>query len=80
VIQPETIDDTFNSTADIVRELERLHRPRMAAWVADLGGASQRANQRESRLIEQLVALQNKYEPRVRLQQLDPTPPPEASD
>ena len=77
---PETIDDTFNSTADIVRELERLHRPRMAAWVAELGGASQRANKRESRLIQRLVELQNKYEPQVRVQPYDPTPPPEASD
>jgi hypothetical protein len=80
MIPPETIDDTFTCTADVVRELERLRRPRMAAWVKDLGGASQRFNQREYRLLDRINELEAKYEPTVRVQPYDPTPPPEASD
>jgi hypothetical protein len=80
MIPPETIDDTFTCTADVVRELERLRRPRMAAWVKDLGGASTRFNQREFRLIDRINELEAKYEPRQQVQPYDPTPPPEASD
>lgn len=76
----ETPDDTFRCTDDIVAELQRLHRPQMAAWVKRQGDANA-ANWRErAQLIKEIHELRERLGLNVREKIHDPRPPAEASD
>jgi hypothetical protein len=77
---PTTPDETFRCTDDIVAELRRLHRPKMAAWV-ERQGHDNAANWRErTRLIKEIHELRERLGLNVREKIHDPRPPAEASD
>ena len=77
---PQTPDDTFACTDDIVAELRRLHRPRMAAWV-ERQGHDNAANWRKVReLMKEIHELRVWLGLHKREKTHDPTPPAEASD
>ena len=79
-IPPVTIDDTFSCTADIVKELERMRRPKMARWVASLDKLTTEANRNARNMYEQLAELQRQLPQFQREKPFDPRPPAEASD
>ena len=78
-IPPVTIDDTFSCTADIVKELERMRRPKMARWVASLDKLTTEANRRADDLFKRLAECQRQL-PQQQEKPFDPTPRPEESD
>jgi len=77
---PQTADDTFRCTDDIVAELKRLHRPQMAAWVARQGHDNAEKWQRERQLMQEIHELRERLGLNVRENVHDPRPPAEASD
>jgi hypothetical protein len=77
---PQTADDTFRCTDDIVAELKRLHRPKMAAWV-ERQGHDNAANWRKVReLMKEIHELRVWLGLHKREKVHDPRPPAEASD
>lgn len=79
-LPPETPDDTFKSTHDIVAELKRLHRPKMAAWI-ERQAEEQAKNWRAIRsLMAEIHDLREQLGLNVKEKPHDPRPPSEASD
>jgi len=77
---PTTPDDTFRCTDDIVAELRRLGRPKMADWVARQGHENA-ANWRAKRqLMIEIHELRERLGLNVKEKAHDPRPPAEASD
>lgn len=80
VVHADTADSTFTCTADVVAELRRLHRPQMAAWVANLGEENTGAYSRINDLFQRLAECQRQLPGWEQPKQFDPTPPANASD
>lgn len=65
---------------DITAFLQQNGRPGFARMVRDMAETAAEATQRERRLVHQINALIQKYEPRERYATANYQPPPEASD
>ena len=77
---PQTVDDKFGCTEDIVAELKRLHRPQMAAWV-ERQGHDNAANWRKvAELMKEIHELRERLGLNVKEKAHDQRPPAEASD
>ena len=76
----ETVDDTFRSTEDIVKELKRLDRPQMAAWVERQGHENAARWRHVRALLAEIHVLRERLGLNVKEKMHDPTPPPESSD
>jgi hypothetical protein len=79
-VAPVSVDETFTCSADIVKELKRLHRPSMAKWVEQFDEKLAAANRRADGYFRDLVALQQQLPQYHREKEFDPRPPAEASD
>jgi hypothetical protein len=77
---PQTADDTFRCTGDIVAELKRLYRPRMAAWVERQGHENAASWREKRQLMAEIHQLREQLGLNKREKPHDPRPPAEASD
>ena len=77
---PQTVDDTFGCTDDIVAELRRLRRPKMASWVEKQGHENAASWRTGSKLMKEIHELRVLLGLNKREKPHDPRPPAEASD
>ena len=79
-LPPETADDKFQTSADIVAELKRLGYVRMARRVQELADDEAERRRYVRSLVQEIHELRERLGLNTKEERHNPQPPPEASD